>query len=70
MAVSLFAVERGYLDDIPLKKVVDFETALHQHVRIHHTALLQRINRECELNSEIELALKNVIEQFKLSWVV
>ncbi len=70
MAVSLFAVEKGYLDDIPLKKVVDFETALHQHVRIHHTALLQRINRECELNSEIDLALKNVIEQFKLSWVV
>ena len=70
MAVSLFAAERGYLDDIPLKKIVDFEEALHQHVRNHHTALLQRINRECELNAEVESALKNVIEQFKQTWVV
>jgi len=70
MAVSLFAAEKGYLDDIALKKIVDFEEALHQHVRTHHTALLQRINRECDLNDEIEVALKNVIEQFKQNWVL
>lgn len=70
MAVSLFAADKGYLDDIALNSVVDFEGALHQHMRIHHTALLQRIARECELNPEIELGLKNIIEQFKTVWVV
>ena len=33
MAVSLFAIERGYLDDVAINKVVDFEHALISHVR-------------------------------------
>jgi F-type H+-transporting ATPase subunit alpha len=69
MAVSLFAVEKGYLDNIELAKVVDFEHRLLTHVRAHNTALLQRINRECELTADIEQALKNVIEQFKETWI-
>lgn len=69
MAVSLFAVDRGYFDDIPINKIVSFEHGLIAHVRAHNTALLQRINQECELNAEIELALKNVIEQFKSTQV-
>jgi F-type H+-transporting ATPase subunit alpha len=68
MAVSLYAAEKGYLDDIPLKQIVDFEHSLLNHVRAHNTALLQRINRECELNAEIEQGLKHVIEQFKTTW--
>lgn len=68
MAVSLYSAEKGYLDDIPLKQIVDFEHALLSYVRAHNTALLQRINRECELNEEIELGLKAVIEQFKETW--
>jgi len=70
MAVSLFAAEKGYLDAIPLKKIVEFEHALLNHVRLHNTALLQRINRECELNTEIELGLKSVIEHFKETWAI
>jgi len=69
MSVSLFSADKGYLDDIPLKKIVEFEGDLLDHVRVHNTALLQRIDRECELNDEIELALKNIIEQFKSTWM-
>lgn len=70
MSISLFAVDRGYLDDIPVKKVVEFEHALINHVRAHHTALLQRINKEHELSEEIELAIKTIIEQFKATEVI
>lgn len=69
MSVSLFAVEKGYLDDVPLKKIVDFEAELHHYVRIHHANLLQQINEKCELNTSIESELKNAIEQFKMTWV-
>jgi len=70
MAASLFSAEKGYLDDVPLKKVHDFEQNLLEHLHAHHSALMQRINRETELTAEIELALKNVIDQFKDAWVV
>lgn len=69
MAVSLFAAEKGYLDDVSLKRVIDFEQDLLSHMHAHHTALLQRINTERDLTSEIEQALKTVIEQFKSAWI-
>jgi F-type H+-transporting ATPase subunit alpha len=70
MAILLFSAEKGYLDDMPLKKIVDFAEALQQHVCAHHTALLQRINRECELSAEVESILNSIIEQFKQAWVI
>jgi F-type H+-transporting ATPase subunit alpha len=70
MAVSLISAEKGYLDDISLKKIVDFEHDLLQYVRLHHEPLLQRINQEKELSAEIELSLINVIEEFKTAWVI
>ncbi len=69
-ALSLFAADKGYLDDIELTKIVAFEEALRIHVRTHHTALLQWINQEHALNSDIELALKSAIEEFKMSWAI
>jgi F-type H+/Na+-transporting ATPase subunit alpha len=40
MAATLFAVNKGYLDDIDLKKVLPFEHGLHQHLKSSHAALL------------------------------
>jgi len=65
MSISLFAVEKGYLDDVPIKHVVTFEHDLQNYVKSRNQALINRINKECELTKEIEEALKTVIEQFK-----
>lgn len=70
MSVALFSAEKGYLDGIGLKKVMDFEEALLHHMHAHHASLLQRIEKEEDLSIEIESALKSVIEQFKESWVI
>ena len=40
MAVSLYAVENGYLDDIALEKVGDFEAALHDYMGASHPDLI------------------------------
>src|SRR5476649_1032328 len=40
MAASLFAADKGYLDDVPLKKVTDFERDLLEYLHAHHTALM------------------------------
>src|SRR6187399_2525097 len=44
MALSLYAVNEGYMDDVPANKVVDFETGLHAFARANHKAALDAIN--------------------------
>jgi F-type H+-transporting ATPase subunit alpha len=65
MAVSLFAVNEGFLDDVDVKKVVDFEAALHAYVRAHHKDLLDRINSTGDYNDEIEAGLRKAVQDFK-----
>lgn len=65
MAVSLFAAEQGYLDDIELEKIGDFERALHSFAHSEHQDLMGRINTSGDYNDEIENGLKALIEAFK-----
>jgi F-type H+-transporting ATPase subunit alpha len=65
MAVSLFAVDRGYLDDIPLNKISDFETALLAYMRSNYKGLLDEIITTGDYNDQIEAALKKDVEDFK-----
>ena len=70
MAISLFAANRGYLDDIELEKVSAFESALHNFMRSNRADLMQRINASGEYNEEIENAFKQALDDFKAnhSW--
>ena len=65
MAVSLFAAEKGFLDDVELSKVIDFEAALQDYVNVNHKALLDKINESCDYNDEIAAELTKVLESFK-----
>jgi len=65
MALSLFAVNEGYLDDVDVKKVVDFETALANYARNNHKDLLDSINASCDYNDEIASAMHKVVKDFK-----
>ena len=65
MAVSLYAAERGYLDDIALEKIGDFEHELHNFMNSNKGDLIKQINNTGEFNDDIDTALKNSIEEFK-----
>jgi F-type H+-transporting ATPase subunit alpha len=65
MAVSLFAADRGYLDDVKLNKIVDFEHALLAYMRNSQAALMERINSSGDFNDEIAAGLKAAVEDFK-----
>jgi F-type H+-transporting ATPase subunit alpha len=65
MAVSLFAANEGYLDDVEAKKVVDFEAALHGYMNSSQQALMTKINETADYNSEIEQALHDALKEFK-----
>jgi F-type H+-transporting ATPase subunit alpha len=65
MAVSLFAVNEGYLDDVDVKKVVDFERALQTFIKTTHGKLVKKINKTCDYNPEIEQGLHAALKDFK-----
>ncbi len=67
MAISLYAVNEGYLDDVEVGNVVAFEAALHAHVRDKFSDLLDQINASGEYNDEIEASLKKAVEDFQRS---
>jgi F-type H+-transporting ATPase subunit alpha len=43
MGASLFAVNKGYMDDVEVKKILPFESGLHAWLRDKHMTLLQTI---------------------------
>lgn len=70
MTISLFAGEKGYLDDVPINKVVEFEHNLQQYMGMQKAELIDRINRKLELTSELEAELIAAIEEFKSTQVI
>jgi len=64
MAVSLFAVDRGYMDAVEIKNLVNFETKLVNFVRTKFADLLSLLNSGSELNKELESKLRAAVEQF------
>jgi len=65
MAVSLFAGNEGYLDDLPLNKVTDFEAALRDYMNSSHADLMNRINESGDWNDELKDELKAACDEFK-----
>jgi F-type H+-transporting ATPase subunit alpha len=69
MAVSLYAVDRGYMDDVALLKIGAFEAALLDAMGSRHGELMETLNGG-DWNDEIEGQLKVAVEEFKAtgSW--
>ena len=65
MALTLFALNKGYFDDVDIKRALVFESALKGHVRSQHPAILDKIETTKELDAETEKALEAAIQEFK-----
>jgi F-type H+/Na+-transporting ATPase subunit alpha len=64
MALSIYAVNNGYMDKVDLKKVVAFEAALQGFAHSNYHSVLDDLNKTPKLSKENEAALKRVIEDF------
>jgi F-type H+-transporting ATPase subunit alpha len=65
MAISLFAVDQGFLDDVDLKKVVFFEKELHAYFKTNYHDLFNLINEKSDYNEDTAHKLREVITTFK-----
>ena len=64
-AVSVYASNEGYMADVEVKKIVDFDAALISYFRSENAALMQNIDETGDYNKDIEAAIKAGIESFK-----
>ena len=61
----LYAGVRGYLDDVPVEKVADFERAFHEQMQAAIPGVLAAIRDTGELGEADEEQLKRALDQFK-----
>jgi F-type H+-transporting ATPase subunit alpha len=64
MALSLFAANEGYLDDVDVKKIVSFEAALLAHFKSSFGTDMDAINANPDYNDEVAAKLRTIIEDF------
>ncbi|MDA0759662.1 MAG: F0F1 ATP synthase subunit alpha, partial [Proteobacteria bacterium] len=64
-SLSIFAADRGFMDDVPVEKVGSFEEALHSFFTSEKADLEKKINDTGDWNDDIEKQFTEVVEQFK-----
>lgn len=67
MGLVLYVANEGHLDDVPVNKVVAFETALLSYFRSEHDALRSEINASGDYNDGVAAKLDAVVTTFKSS---
>jgi F-type H+-transporting ATPase subunit alpha len=65
MAISLQAATKGYLDDVPVNKVLAFESALHAFIKSKYKAIADKIEATLDLSKDDDKELSAAIEDFK-----
>ena len=70
MALSIYAANEGYLDDVPLAQILPFEAGLHAHLANNYGELEQHIVATGAWDKDIEAKFKQIVSEFKTtgSW--
>jgi F-type H+-transporting ATPase subunit alpha len=66
-AVTLFAINKGFYDDVPVEKALAFESALRQFLKGKYASIIDKISQTNEQTTDDEKALSAAIEDFKKS---
>ena len=68
MALTLYAANNGYFDDIEVSKALDAEKALREFAKSKQPGLVEEIERDKKYSKEIEAKLKSLLEDFKKNY--
>ena len=64
-SISLFAADRGFMDDVEIEKIGSFESALHAYLTAEYADLEKSINETGDWNDEVEKQFTEILESFK-----
>ena len=63
--VSIFTGVNGYLDDLELSQIRNFEKDLFELIKSSHSDIIESINSSGDLNDDTSSKLTSIIEEFK-----
>ena len=64
MAVVIYAADRGYLKEVAVNKIGDFEQALLSYMKAEHGDLLDQINQTGDWNDDLDASYKAALDKF------
>jgi F-type H+-transporting ATPase subunit alpha len=65
MGATLFAVNKGFMDDIAVKKILPFEHGLHAFLKDKHAPLLAKLESSKAMDKDAEAELTAAVGAFK-----
>ena len=65
MGLVLFAVEKGYLKDVELNKIADYESALISYMTSEHKEFMEKLAETGEYSDEVVQTFTDALEKFK-----
>ncbi len=68
MVVTLWAMQNGYLDEVPVDKVAEFQSRLEDFLTTRKDALLKEITAKGKIDDELTDKLKKEIDEFKTTF--
>ena len=68
MAVTLYAADKGYFDDVEVKRALECEKAMIGYLKAQCSDLMNKMESTAELDGESEKQLAAGIQAFKSSW--
>ena len=69
MVPLIFAGVNGYLDQVPVNKILTWEADFLSHLKTNESDLLATIDKEGALSKDLETRLKEVITSFTKSFI-
>ena len=64
----IWAVQNGYVDNVPVDRVKDYQTGLTEFLTTRKAELLGKIAKEKTLSATLTADLKAAVDQFKETW--
>jgi F-type H+-transporting ATPase subunit alpha len=64
----IWAVQNGYMDDVPVERVKEFQTKLTEFLSTRKPEVLDKIAREKALSADLTAEVKAATDQFKQTW--
>jgi F-type H+/Na+-transporting ATPase subunit alpha len=64
----IWTAQNGYLDQVPVARVKEFQNKLTEYFTTRKGQLLAKIGREKALSDELTAELKAAVDEFKQTW--
>ncbi len=63
--ISIFAGSRGFLDDLPLNRVAEFEQAMLKHFRDEFPEVVETLDQKQDIDKELDAKMSTIAGDFK-----